>query len=239
MQDARPLMAPQTETIYVALLNEAAEAWRPVVAARRSGGRYEILSRNDDPDDEQWQFPPGSLVRCEERSLPQGRFLVAVEASAPLTPRAVETSAECLACKGLAGNPRISPGPPIHIGEYWQIEHAYPSMLVGWLVICLRRHAAALHELSSAEFAELGHLLEQTVRVLHRATGSAKEYVACYAEQGGFEHVHFHVVPRAADLPEPFRGAGSFGMLAIAADEGADRDAVRTFCESLKRDFAR
>ncbi len=71
-------------------------------------------------------------------------------------------SSECLSCRGLEGNPRISPGPPIHIGQHWQVEHAYPSQLVGWLVIVLRRHAIALHELSAAEFAELGPLLERT-----------------------------------------------------------------------------
>lgn len=30
---------------------------------------------------------------------------------------------------------------------------AYPSGLVGWLVLVLRRHAAAAHELMSKEFA--------------------------------------------------------------------------------------
>lgn len=148
------------------------------------------------------------------------------------------TSSGCISCRGLAGAPRISPGPPIYIGQYWQIEHAYPSKLVGWLVIVLRRHAAALHELTAAEFAEFGPLLERTVRVVHEALGSAKEYVACYAEQGGFEHVHFHVVPRAADLPEEFRGAGSFALLGVSRAEAADPASVKAFCESLQAAFS-
>ena len=147
--------------------------------------------------------------------------------------------ADCLACKGLANSPRISPGPSIYIGKHWQVEHAYPSKLVGWLVICLRRHAAALHDLSTEEFSELGPLLERTIRVLHRVTRSAKEYVACYAEQGGFEHVHFHVVPRAHDLPEQYRGAGSFALLEAYASEAAGPDAVRQFCEAMQKDFLR
>jgi diadenosine tetraphosphate (Ap4A) HIT family hydrolase len=107
------------------------------------------------------------------------------------------------------------------------VEHAYPSKLVGWLVIALRRHATALHELTPSEFAELGQLLERTVRVLHQALGT-----------GGFEHIHFHVVPRAHDLPEEFRGAGSFALLACSREEAADPDAVRSFCESLRAAFA-
>jgi diadenosine tetraphosphate (Ap4A) HIT family hydrolase len=142
---------------------------------------------------------------------------------------------ECLSCKGLLGAPRISPGPPIHIGRYWQVEHAYPSQLVGWLVIALRRHAVALHELTADEFAEFGPLLERTVRVLHAATGSAKEYIACYAEAPGFEHIHFHVVPRAADLSSQFHGAGSFELL--RNHPPASAGSVEVFCEELRDAF--
>lgn len=146
---------------------------------------------------------------------------------------------ECLSCKGLEGNPRISPGPPIHVGKYWQVEHAYPSKLVGWLVIALRRHATALHQLTAAEFAELGPLLERTVCLLHAATESVKEYVACYAEAPGFEHIHFHVVPRSADLPEAFHGAGSFDLLRVSRDEAASPDSVTAFCVTLRAAFER
>lgn len=144
---------------------------------------------------------------------------------------------DCRSCLGLAGTPRISPGPPIHVGQFWQVEHAYPSKLLGWLVIVLRRHAVALHELTPAEFSELGPFVERTVRKLHQRLGTAKEYVACYAEQGGFEHIHFHVVPRADDLPEEFRGAGSFAFLQVPAAEAVDPEVVRRFCETLRRDF--
>ena len=146
---------------------------------------------------------------------------------------------ECLSCLGLAGTPRISPGPPIHVATYWQVEHAYPSKLVGWLVIVLRRHAIALHELTSEEFAELGVVLEMTVRAIHEALGSAKEYAACYAEAQGFEHIHFHVVPRAHDMPEALMGAGSFELLRVSKAESVDSEEVKAFCESLRAAFGR
>lgn len=77
------------ETIYVALLGEPAETWRPVQAAPRAGGVYSILSKNDDPETEQWRFPSGSLVRCEPRVLDGRELLLAVELVAPQGPKPV------------------------------------------------------------------------------------------------------------------------------------------------------
>jgi hypothetical protein len=76
-------MPDTTATIYVALLHEGPDAWRPVQAAPRAGGLFLILSKNDDPESECWQFPSGSLVRCESRRLADRELLLAVEAVAP------------------------------------------------------------------------------------------------------------------------------------------------------------
>jgi len=65
-------------TIYVYLLDEGTDVWRPVAAEELRDGVYRIISENPDPDDERWEFPPGSVVRCEDRQLSDGRFLVAV-----------------------------------------------------------------------------------------------------------------------------------------------------------------
>jgi hypothetical protein len=65
------------ETIYVALLDEDVDVWRPV-EARREGGFYRIVGPV--PETEKWAFDSGSLVRCEQRELSEGPVLVAVEA---------------------------------------------------------------------------------------------------------------------------------------------------------------
>src|SRR5258707_6631795 len=65
------------ETIYVALLEEGVDVWRPVAAHREGDSIYRITSMPS-PDDETWQFPPGSLVSCEWRELSGGSSLVAV-----------------------------------------------------------------------------------------------------------------------------------------------------------------
>jgi diadenosine tetraphosphate (Ap4A) HIT family hydrolase len=65
------------------------------------------------------------------------------------------TATDCWTCRSLSGEKRISPGPTLCEGQYWVVDHAYPARQVGWLVIVLKRHAEALHELGDAEFEEL------------------------------------------------------------------------------------
>ncbi len=65
-------------TIYVYLLDEGTDVWRPVDADQASPGYFRITSLKDDPD-ETWQFATGELVRCEMRRLSEGECLVAVE----------------------------------------------------------------------------------------------------------------------------------------------------------------
>jgi hypothetical protein len=57
-------------TIYMPLLNEGTDVLRPVEAEAHSDGRYTILGSV--PDDEQWAFSPGSIVRGETRVLSDG-----------------------------------------------------------------------------------------------------------------------------------------------------------------------
>lgn len=146
-------------------------------------------------------------------------------------------SPECWSCRSNAGEQRISPGPPIHAGEFWQVEHAYPTRLPGWLVIVLRRHAEAFHELDPGEFRELADVLERTVRALRNLLACEKEYVACYAELDHFRHVHFHVVPRAADMPPELLGTRSFALLKVTDSEAVPRDEIHALCETLRDAF--
>jgi len=66
-------------TIYMYLLEEGTDVWRPVQAEHMSGDLYRILSVNTDPDCETWQFQSGDIVKCEMRKLSGGPQLVAVE----------------------------------------------------------------------------------------------------------------------------------------------------------------
>jgi hypothetical protein len=59
-----------TRTIYVALLVERVDVWRPVEAKELGSRRYLILGPV--PDDETWEFPPGSIVGVEMKQLIHG-----------------------------------------------------------------------------------------------------------------------------------------------------------------------
>jgi hypothetical protein len=52
------------ETIYVGLLEEGTDCWRPVQAERVASNTYRIVDQ-DIPDDELWEFQPGDLVYCD------------------------------------------------------------------------------------------------------------------------------------------------------------------------------
>jgi len=64
--------------IFVYLLDEDVDVWRPVDAEIVAPDWYRILSENENGDDEHWQFGSGDVVRCERRRLSGGECLVAV-----------------------------------------------------------------------------------------------------------------------------------------------------------------
>ena len=66
--------------IYVPLRDEGTDVVRPAEAVELGSGVYKILRPVDyDPEDETWEFPPGSLVRCERRRNDSGDYLCAIE----------------------------------------------------------------------------------------------------------------------------------------------------------------
>jgi diadenosine tetraphosphate (Ap4A) HIT family hydrolase len=140
----------------------------------------------------------------------------------------------CHTCRSSAGEKRISPGPTIYEGRFWLVEHAYPTALKGWLVIVLKRHAEALHELTADEFAELGELQGWLAKLLRAEIGCQKEYSVCFAEMAGFYHIHFHIIPRAADLSDELKGGKIFAMLKVNEAEAVPPEEIRQFCEHLR-----
>lgn len=71
------MSSSQFTTVYVALLNEGVDVWRPVEGLAVDGG-YQLIAPHDyDPSLEDWAYPPGSNVRCEMKQLSGGNVLVA------------------------------------------------------------------------------------------------------------------------------------------------------------------
>ena len=69
-----------TNTIYVQLLNEGTIAYRQTTGCKVSEEYYRLLpTEHYDPEDEEWEFEPNTIVRCEFKELSAGNVLVAVE----------------------------------------------------------------------------------------------------------------------------------------------------------------
>lgn len=67
-------------TIFVRLLDEGTDVWRPVLARAVGGGLFQIADQSP-PDDEAWEFQPGEWVSVETKTLSDGECMVAVRAS--------------------------------------------------------------------------------------------------------------------------------------------------------------
>ncbi|MFE2603465.1 hypothetical protein ACFXDI_08970 [Streptomyces mirabilis] len=65
-------------------------------------------------------------------------------------------------------------------------------------------------------------------------TGCLKTYVVQFAESEGFAHVHFHIVPRMADLPAAHRGPGIFGLLDHPETEGVTAEGADRMARALR-----
>jgi len=64
--------------IFIPLLNEGTDVVRPTNGLLLGGNEFQVLATpNYDPNDEEWEFPPGSKVRCVRESRSGREVLVA------------------------------------------------------------------------------------------------------------------------------------------------------------------
>jgi diadenosine tetraphosphate (Ap4A) HIT family hydrolase len=140
---------------------------------------------------------------------------------------------ECLICKSNSGEKRISPGPTIYEGKYWVVEHAYPTKIKGWLVIVLKRHSEALHDLSAEEFRELSVIESKIIHLQLIAMNCEKEYISCYAEKGQYNHIHFHVLAKPRELSQEYIGTKSFKLINTTEEEASPKEEIIRICNEL------
>jgi diadenosine tetraphosphate (Ap4A) HIT family hydrolase len=141
---------------------------------------------------------------------------------------------ECLSCLSLKGIQRISPGPFIYEGNYWVVDHAYPTSLKGWLVIVTWRHVEALHDLTHEEFKELADIQYRLAKVLGSSSTIEKEYMMCFAEAERFHHIHIHFVAKPRDLPQEAKGPRIFSCLNVDQQSAVSPDEIKRLSEELK-----
>ena len=62
--------------IYVELRGEGTQVWRPVEALHVQGDLYRITQTNARPDDEDWAFGTGCIVRCKQKRTQEGELIL-------------------------------------------------------------------------------------------------------------------------------------------------------------------
>jgi diadenosine tetraphosphate (Ap4A) HIT family hydrolase len=102
---------------------------------------------------------------------------------------------------------------------HWDVVHCEGAALEGWLVLVLRRHLSAIHDLSEDEALALGPLIRKASAALRLVVGCERTYVAQFAESEQHRHIHVHVIPRAPDMPAEQRGPRVFGLLGVAPEQ--------------------
>ena len=126
---------------------------------------------------------------------------------------------ECFSCVQAARLAHLPPRESCWSDGMWRVAHAFNSALPGWLVLLPLRHVEALADLRPEEAAALGPLLQRVSSALVEVLGCEKTYVILFAEAPGFQHLHFHVVPRMPGLPREQKGVRIFGFLERPEDE--------------------
>ncbi len=140
----------------------------------------------------------------------------------------------CYSCDQSSVLDSLPPRELIGLDEHWRVAHAINSALPGWLVLLPRRHVTAIADLTDAEAAGLGGWQVRLSRALRAVTGSPKTYVVQFAEESGFAHVHFHVVPRAGDLPADRLGPRIFGYLHAAPGDAVSETRMDQLAQELR-----
>lgn len=132
-----------------------------------------------------------------------------------------ESQATCVACRATRGE-IVAPGGALYDDGMWRLEHTFePIPMVGWLVLKPLRHLESLADLTPDEAAALGPLLRRITEALDEVLAPAKVYAVLFAE--AVAHLHIHLIPRAPDLPEEYRGPGVFQLLSAASRSGTNQ----------------
>lgn len=90
--------------------------------------------------------------------------------------------------------------------KLWFVEHAINTSIEGWLLIVLKQHKTALHQLSSAEYAELSNLIFSLSLMLREVHHCDKEYLFHLSDGKTTKHIHFHLVARPKKFQSTFKG---------------------------------
>jgi histidine triad (HIT) family protein len=104
----------------------------------------------------------------------------------------------CFTCEVNAG--RIgTPGGTIYADDLWIADHGIPALVRGYVVLKPKRHVRDLADLAIEEATSLGLAAQRVTAAIRSALRPERIYVCAFVE--AVPHLHFHLLPRYADMP--------------------------------------
>jgi diadenosine tetraphosphate (Ap4A) HIT family hydrolase len=145
----------------------------------------------------------------------------------------------CFTCDTTEGRVHV-PGGLILATRHWVVDHCYGPLGVGTLIIKPKRHVLHVSELSEAEAAELGPLLQRSAAVVSDLTSPEQVYVCLWSHAGGVPvHIHFVVQPVMRAQMDAIGAHGPHLQVAMfAAGDEPPGDEVQSFAEQARAAFA-
>ena len=123
----------------------------------------------------------------------------------------------------------------IHRTLYWDVVHCNNISLPGWLILIVRRHIAAVDEMTEEEAVEAGKLMRRVSLALKHHTGCTKTYIVQFAEAPGHHHVHFHIIPRLPNQSDDLTGPNIFKLLGVPAEERVEEVIMNHIALDIRR----
>jgi hypothetical protein len=113
-----------------------------------------------------------------------------------------------------------------------------PFGVAGWMMLISHRHVAGPAHFDDQEAASFGPTLRHLERTLEQVTGALRIYTAAIGES--HPHVHCHMVPRYAEMPNGAKAWAVFDLLraATAGEIVIDPAVVVRISERYRRALA-
>lgn len=104
----------------------------------------------------------------------------------------------CFTCEVNAGR-AATPGGTIYADDLWIADHGTPALVRGYVVLKPKRHVRDLADLTADEASAMGRAAKRVTAAMRSALRPERIYVCAFVE--AVPHLHFHLLPRYADMP--------------------------------------
>jgi diadenosine tetraphosphate (Ap4A) HIT family hydrolase len=129
---------------------------------------------------------------------------------------------------------------PIFENDLWFVARMQKGIgIPGWVMVCAQRHTPGIAYLDDVEAKNFGPAMRHFARTLEEVTGALRIYTAALGES--FPHLHAHLVPRYAKMPNDARAWGVFDLHRatevgeVTVDENEVAEVARRYSEALAR----